>query len=142
MGIIYSLIAGLFIALQGVFNTRVSNQVGLWETTVVVHFIGLGVGLACMILTGKGDLARLANVNKLYLLGGAFGPLIVFSVIQGISSLGPALSASILLVSQLVFAMCIDTFGLFGTTPVKFHISKPIGLIVMIIGIIIFKAKG
>lgn len=35
--VIYSLLAGIFITLQGVFNTRVSDKIGLWETTTIVH---------------------------------------------------------------------------------------------------------
>lgn len=141
-GIIYSLIAGLFIAIQGVFNARVSTNVGLWETTVLVHFVGLVVGVTCMFIWGSGSFKKISEVNTLYLLGGAVGPIVVFSVIQGISTLGPTMSAGILLISQLLFATVIDTFGLFGTTPIKFHFTKPIGLLVMILGIVIFKLKG
>lgn len=141
-GVLFSLLAGIFISLQGVFNARVSDRIGLWETTVIVHGIGLIFALIAMFIFGNGGIKKITEVDKIYLLGGAFGVIIIFSVIKGISQLGVALSVSILLVTQLVIATMIDTFGLFGCPPIKFDFTKPAGVAVMIIGIIIFKLKG
>ena len=142
LGILYSLFAGIFISLQSVFNTRVSNKIGLWETTVIVHAIGLAFACIIMIIWGNGNLKKLESVNKLYLLGGAFGVLIIYSVMKGISLLGVTFSLAILLITQLISATIIDTFGLFGSPQIKFDFTKPLGILVMIVGIIIFKIKG
>lgn len=138
-GIIYSLLAGIFISLQGVFNTRVSDKVGLLETTVVVHGIGLIVAIATVLFLGDGSLKKLHEINKLYLLGGAFGVIIVYSVMKGITILGAAFSVAILLVMQLIAATVIDTFGLFGCPQITFGFTKPLGILIMIVGIIVFK---
>lgn len=142
MGIIYSLLAGILISLQGVFNTRVSDKIGLWETTTIVHGIGFSFAFILMLIWGDRNFKRLGEVNKLYLLGGIFGVIIVYSVMKGISLLGPTFSVAILLITQLIFATIIDTFGLFGNPKIKFDFTKPLGILVMIIGIIIFKLKG
>lgn len=141
-GIIYSIIAGILISLQGVFNTRVSEKIGQWETTTVVHLIGFVFSFLIMLIWGSGSFHKIGEVNKLYLLGGVFGVVIVFSVMKGISSLGSTLSISILLVTQLIIATTIDALGLFGNQQIKLDLTKPIGVIIMIIGIIIFKFKG
>lgn len=142
IGIIYSICAGIFISLQGVFNTRVSDKVGLWETTTIVHFIGFSCALIITIIWGNGNLKKLGQVNKFYLLGGIFGVVIVYSVIKSISLLGATFSAAILIITQLMLSTIIDTFGLFQTPKISFHFTKPLGIIIMILGVIIFKLKG
>lgn len=140
-GIIFSLLAGLFISLQNIFNTRVSDKIGLWETTVIVHIVGLVVALLIMFLWGDGNIKRIDAVNKLYLLGGAFGVIIIFSILKGFTLLNPSFSIAIILISQLIVGTIIETLGLFGTEQIKLSLSKPIGISIMIIGIIIFKLK-
>jgi transporter family-2 protein len=142
IGTIFSILAGIFIALQSVFNTRVSEKIGLLETTTVVHAIGLITAIIALIFFGTGDYKKLHDVNKLYLLGGAFGVIIIISVIKGISLLGASFAVSLMLITQLIMATLIDIFGLFGTKQIKLDITKPIGIILMIIGIIVFKIKG
>lgn len=141
-GIIFSILAGVFISLQGVFNTRVSDKIGLLETATVVHGIGFLFSLLILITYGTSNMVKLRDVNKFYLLGGVFGVIIVFSVIKGISLLGASFSIAILLITQLIISTLIDTFGLFESTPIRFDFTKLLGIIVMMIGIIIFKLKG
>ncbi|MDP4144867.1 MAG: DMT family transporter [Bacillota bacterium] len=141
IGIIMSIIAGLSMSLQGVFNTRLGDKIGIWETNVLVQGIGFALTLIIVIFLGNGDIKNIKNVNKLYLLGGVLGVIIIFTVIKGISSLGPTCAITIILISQLTSAAMIDALGLFDTTPVKFGATKYLGIAVMIIGILIFKWK-
>lgn len=142
LGIIYSILAGILISIQGVFNTRVSDKIGLWETTTIVHAIGLAFAFIIMLIWGDGNFKKLEAVNKIYLLGGAFGVIVIYSVIKGISLLGVTFSVEILLITQLICATIIDNFGLFGNPQVKVDFTKLLGILVMIGGIIIFKLKG
>ncbi|SFK83251.1 Putative inner membrane exporter, YdcZ [Brevibacillus centrosporus] len=75
------------------------------------------------------------------MLGGVFGALIVFAVMKGITSIGPAYSVSILLISQLLVALIIDSLGLFGVEKVPMNLNKVMGIGIMIAGLIIFKLK-
>ncbi len=138
-GIIYSILAGLFIALQNVFNTRVSEHIGLWATTTVVFTVGLLTSTTIFLLTRDGDFSKLKDVDKIYFLGGVFGVLIIYTIMRGITILGPTYTISILMVSQLLFALMIDSFGLFGQERITLTYTKPLGIVIMIIGIIIFQ---
>ena len=129
------------MSLQGVFNTRVSEKIGLWETNVFVQGTGFIVTLIILLIVGNGNIKAIKEVNKLYLLGGFLGAIIIFSVMQGISLMGPTCSIAIILVAQLLAAGVIDRFGMFGAQQIKFALSKFIGLGIMIVGIIIFKWK-
>ncbi|TQR39543.1 hypothetical protein C7Y47_00450 [Lysinibacillus sphaericus] len=42
-------------------------------------------------------------------------------------------------ITQLVIALCIDTFGLFGLEKVPFQMNKIVGIGLLIIGVLIFK---
>ncbi|KGP91839.1 membrane protein [Pontibacillus chungwhensis BH030062] len=140
-GIILSVIAGVFISLQTVFNSRVSERFGLWATTTLVFVVGLAVAIPVFLLVGEGSLFHIEEVNLLYMTGGLFGVGIVYSIMRGIRALGPAYAVSIVLVAQLLLALIIDTFGLFGSEVIPFSFTKLAGLLVMIIGILVFKMK-
>ncbi|MCX7950472.1 MAG: DMT family transporter [Clostridiales bacterium] len=142
LGIVFSILAGLLMSIQGVFNTRCSEKIGLWETNIVVQITGFIFTLIILLIVGNGDFKKITQVNKLYLLGGIIGVLIIYFVMRGISDLGPTYSISTILVAQLITAAFIDFFGLFGAEKISFHFTKIIGVILMISGIIVFKLKG
>lgn len=141
IGIIFSILAGVAMSLQGVFNSRLSDKIGIWETNAIVQGSAFILTLIIMFFLGNGSFKELRNVNKLYLLGGALGVIIIFTVITGISSLGPTYSIAIILVAQLTAAAIIDAFGLFDSKKLTFGTNEIIGVIIMIVGIIVFKWK-
>jgi len=140
--LLFPVMAGIFISLQSVFNARASEKIGFWETNTFVHGTGFIITVIMLFISGSGGFSKIGEVNKLYLTGGVLGALIVYTVTKGITSLGAALAVAVLLATQLIVATVIDTFGLFGSTPVKFDYTKLIGLLMMIGGIIVFKSKG
>lgn len=141
-GIIFSIIAGVCMSLQGVFNTRLSSKIGSWETNVIVQGSGLILTALILVMFGNGHFKEIKNANKLYLLGGVLGVIIIFTVMEGISLMGPTYSIATILVAQLIAAGIIDAFGLFDSTKISFGWTKIIGVVIMVIGIIIFKWKG
>ncbi|KUO74246.1 MAG: hypothetical protein APF77_11885 [Clostridia bacterium BRH_c25] len=141
-GILFSIAAGIFICLQSVFNTRLGEKIGFWETNTFVHGTGWVFTFIIMMTIGNGSYSRIGEVNKLYLAGGMLGVLILFSVMNAIYALGATYSVAILLVTQLIAATIIDSFGLFGSPIIKFDITKLLGIAIMIAGIIVFKLKG
>lgn len=141
IGLILSIIAGISMSFQGVFNTRLGEKVGVWETNFIVQATGLVLTLAIMLLIGNGNFKNLRTSNKIYLLGGVLGVIIIYTVMEGIERLGTTYSISTILVSQLTAAAIIDAFGLFGAEKIRFDTTKFIGIGVMVLGIIIFKWK-
>lgn len=129
------------MSFQGVFNTRLSDKIGTWGTNVLVQGIGLAITILVLLITGDSNFRNLKSSNKLYLFGGVLGAIIIYTVMRGIKALGPTCSIAIILVAQLTSAALIDAFGLFDTPQVKFGITKFIGVIVMIVGILIFRYK-
>ena len=142
LSIIFAIISGISMTLQGVFNTRLEEKVGTWETNVIVHGTALVLTIIIVMLFGKGSFRAVKEVNKLYLLGGILGVIITFTVMKSIGSMGATLGIGIILIAQLASAGIIDAFGLFGTDRVTFGFREFLGIGIMILGIIIFKWRG
>lgn len=141
LGIIYAIVAGIAMSLQGVFNTNVSDKIGMWHTNVIVQAIALICSAIALFFTKDGGFAGLRDVNKLYLFGGVLGAVITFTVMKGIGSLGATFAIAIILISQISAAAAIDAFGLFGAEKLTFGLAQIGGLVLMIGGILLFKWK-
>ena len=75
------------------------------------------------------------------MLGGVIGAFITVTVIQSMSSLGPAKAALLIVIAQLIVAYVIELFGLFGMDKSPFEWRKAGGLLLALIGIAIFQWK-
>lgn len=142
LGVLFSVVAGAAMSLQGVFNARLADKVGLYESNVFVHGTAFALGLIAMIVFGKGDLGNLGAANKLYWLGGLLGIIITITVMLSMQSLGPAMAVSVILIAQLLVAAIIDAMGLFGAQQTDFTLTKWIGMALMIGGVVVFKING
>ena len=140
-GIIFSIIAGAAMSIQGVMNTRLSDNIGLYESNAFVQGTAFLLSLIAMWIMGKGSLRAIADVNKLYLLGGVLGLVITVTVMLGIGKLSPTVAISVILISQLFVAALIDAFGLMDSEKVAFGWNKFVGMALMIGGVLLFKWK-
>ena len=139
-GIIIALVSGILMSVQGVFNTQVTKQTSLWISAGWVQLTALIVCIAAWLFTGRQDVTSLFQVTPRYvLLGGVIGAAITVTVIQSMNSLGPAQSALLIVIAQLIAAWVIELFGMFGMEKTSFEWRKFIGMLVAIAGIILFK---
>lgn len=138
-GVIFSIIAGAAMSIQGVMNTRLSDKIGLYESNVIVQGVAFVLALIAVWILGKGSFREIGNVNKLYLLGGVIGFIITITVMLGIGKLSPTVAISIILIAQLLVAALIDAFGLMDSPKVAFGLNKYAGMILMIGGVLLFK---
>ena len=140
LGFWVALLSGALMSIQGVFNTQVTKQSSLWVSTGWVQFSALLVCIAAWLFTGRESIGALWQVeNKYTLLGGVIGAFITVTVIQSMSSLGPAKAALLIVIAQLAVAYLIELFGLFGIQQQPFLWRKFLGLAVAVAGIVIFK---
>ena len=139
IGFTLAILAGILISLQSVFNTKVNENVGQWLTTTCVLGIGLISSVLFYIITEKSISVNFYTTNYLFYVNGLFGIGLIICIMGAIKSLGPAYTVLISLITQLVVALCIDTFGLFGMESVPIQINKLVGIGVLIVGVGIFK---
>lgn len=129
------------MSVQGVFNEGVTKQTSIWVSASFVQLTALAVCFGAWCLTGfKGSFGSLFQIDGKYmLLGGVLGAAITYSVIRGISALGPAQAVMIIVVSQIIAAYLIEVFGVFGVEKVAFEAKKLIGVALCAAGILVFK---
>lgn len=139
-GILIALLSGALMSVQGVFNTELTKQTSLWVSTGWVQISAFLVCVAAWLFTGRESVGALMKVeNKYILLGGVIGAFITVTVIQSMSSLGPAKAAMLIVIAQLAVAYIIELLGLFGVEKVDFQWRKILGMAIAIAGIVIFK---
>ena len=128
------------MSIQGVFNTEVTRQSSLWVSTGWVQLSAFAVCVLAWLFTGRQSIAALWQIeNKYVLLGGVIGAFITITVIQSMGALGPAKVAMLIVISQLIVAYLIELLGIFGVDKEPFEWRKILGMLIAIVGIVIFK---
>ncbi|MEH7444863.1 DMT family transporter [Bacillus sp. JJ1122] len=139
LGLVSAIIAGTLVGLQNIFNSKVNEKAGSWATTVLV----LGLGFLASFILGLffegSQMFNLQNMKPWYWFSGLLGIGVITGIVQGIRYLGPTFAISIVLTSQLGFAVLWDSLGLMGLDKVPFTIKQLAGVLFIIGGVIVFK---
>ncbi len=139
-GWIVALVSGALMSVQGVFNAQVTKASGIWSASAFVQFSALLVCLGAWAATERKSLLQVFCVEPKYmLLGGAIGAFITYTVIRSMNMLGPAKSAMLIVISQIIVAYLIELFGLFGVEKQPLVMRKLVGMAVAVAGVILFK---
>ncbi|MCD8198491.1 MAG: DMT family transporter [Lachnospiraceae bacterium] len=140
VGFFIALISGALMSIQGVFNTEVTEQSSVWASASWVQFSALLTCLAIWAFFDRESLLNVVRVTPKYmLLGGVFGAFITYTVIQGMSALGPARATMLIVIAQLAVSWGIELLGLFGVDKVEFSLRKLLGLLVAVVGVVVFE---
>lgn len=138
-GSLFAFLGGAFITLQGVANTRISQDIGTWQTATITQFTGFLISLLVMMFVRDKKWKQLKNVKPLYLTSGAFAAIIIFSNVASIEYVGVTLSISVLLIAQLGLTFIIDGKGWFGIPKQKVRLPQFIGIALMVVGVVILR---
>ncbi|MEH7805250.1 MULTISPECIES: DMT family transporter [Bacillus] len=139
IGIVLAITAGALVSLQTIFNSKVNEQTGSWSTTTLVLGMGFIASLLMGLLLEGTGMFRLRHMEAWYWISGAIGVGVVICLVQGIKRLGPTYGISIVLTSQLGCALLFDSLGWLGLEKVEFSLTKLLGVIVIVAGILVFK---
>lgn len=142
IGILIALISGALMSIQGVFNTQVTKSSSIWTASAFVQFTALLVCLGAWFVTDRTSLLGVFKVDPKYmLLGGVIGAFITYTVIKSMDLLGPAKAVMLIVIAQLIIAYGIELLGWFGAEKQPWEWRKAIGMIIAIVGIVVFKWK-
>ncbi|AJY73792.1 DMT family transporter [Paenibacillus beijingensis] len=136
-GSLFAFLAGAFITLQGVANSRISEDIGTWQAAAMTQLTGFLAALLILIYFRDGQWRKLKEVKPLYLTGGTFAAVIIFSNVTAIQRIGVTLTISILLIAQLSLTFLTDRNGWFGVVKMKMKLPQVIGIGMMIAGVVI-----
>ncbi len=143
LGFLIAVISGALMAVQGVFNTGVTKASSIWSASSFVQFSALVVCLLAWVFTDRTNLLSVFHVDSKYMLtGGAIGAFITYTVIMSVDKLGPAKAAMFIVISQLIVAYLIELLGIFGIEKQPLSMKKIVGMLIAIVGIVIFKGES
>ncbi len=140
-GILIAALSGILMSVQGVFNTELTKQSGIWVSAAFVQLTAFATCVLAWLFSGRhGSVSALFDIDRKYLLlGGVIGACITFTVIKSISLASPAKATLVIVTTQLLAAYLIELFGMFGVEKAEFEIKKLIGILLAIAGFVLFK---
>ena len=143
LGFLIAVISGALMAVQGVFNAGVTKASSIWSASSFVQFSALVVCLLAWMFTDRTNPLSVFHVDSKYMLtGGAIGAFITYTVIMSVDKLGPAKAAMFIVISQLIVAYLIELLGIFGIEKQPLSMKKIVGMLIAIVGIVIFKGES
>ena len=117
-----------------------TRQSSVWVSASWVQFSALLTCLAIWVCFDRQNLLAAVQVTPKYmLLGGVMGAFITYTVIQGMSALGPAKATMLIVIAQLTVSWGIELLGMFGVGKADFSLRKLIGLLIAVTGVVIFE---
>ncbi len=142
-GFLIAMISGALMSIQGVFNTAVTKATSIWVSAGFVQLTAFATCVVMWFFTGKPEVAGLMQVQPKYtLLGGVIGAFITYTVIKSMESLGTASAVLTIVITQTAVAYLIELFGLFGSEKTEFSWMKLIGLVIALVGMVLFNMSG
>ena len=128
-----SLLMGILISVMVLVNGGLTSEYGIYSATVIIHIVGI------LLISAVVAIKRERFFPKFhpwfFYLGGAMG---VFTTVANNFSFGRISVSAILalgLLGQSIASIIIDQFGLFGMKQHPMSKHKPIGIILVAVGI-------
>ncbi|WP_438432647.1 DMT family transporter [Gorillibacterium sp. sgz500922] len=134
-GMLYALLGGAFITLQGVANTAIGNDIGTLQGAALTQLTGFLACLFILLFIRDGSRGGIRRVKPLYRISGAFGAVIIFGEVTSIQRIGVTLTVSVLLMAQLVLTFLIDKHGWFDGEKRPMKLPQYLGIGLMLSGI-------
>nr|WP_230947462.1 DMT family transporter [Burkholderia territorii] len=135
--------AGMSVALQQVLNANLRAQLASpWWAGSVSYFVGLVAMLAVAFLSPQPRLTgALAGTGSWFSwTGGFFGAVFIGVAILMVPRLGAATTLALVVVGQMVGALVLDQFGLFGTPQHPVSVLRIAGAACLILGVVLIRA--
>lgn len=133
--------AGSMITIQSVLNSALGKKTGNLGSVLVLTVVSISVLLLLIALfPGTTNLKRIPGLAEWYLYaGGVLGIVILAAPIFLIPRIGATSTLTALVVGQLVLALVMDQFGLFGIPKIEINLTRIMGLILLVAGALLIK---
>lgn len=144
--LLLAIIAGVMFPIQGAVNNVLRSEVGNpFLSGALSNLVGCVIMIILALSTSHQMPLRLpetTNQNWYMWIGGIISALVVSANIVIPQRIGFSAFLSIYIVSQLIMALFIDNYGLFGSNIQTINSSTITGIIFLAIGIffIVFKS--
>lgn len=140
--LIVALAAGVALATQSAINTQLAKAMS--GEAVIATFISFAVGTLVLFFIAWvktdlwGNLSTVPSQPWWKLIGGILGAVVVFTTVLLAPKLGITAMLFFIIVGQLITAATIDHFGFIGMPIREVNITKFIGLIIVVFGLVFY----
>ncbi|MCK5762895.1 MAG: DMT family transporter [Clostridiales bacterium] len=146
IGITIALLAGIFISVQGSLNGMIGNNSSVAAVISIPVAVQMIIYFVVIIFNGsfRNEISEIFNYNYgilLLIISAFLGIGIMITLTISVMKVGPLLALSIVVFSQLLLSMIIEHYGWFDMAVKTISLSRILGLIFMIFGILLFNKK-
>ncbi|NWK68857.1 DMT family transporter [Bacillus paramycoides] len=131
-----SVFIGALIAIMIPLNGILSEIIGNYTASVVIHLVGL-VGVVIVLIINKNKILFEKGIPLYLYSAGAIGVFTVLFSNISFSALGASITIALSLLGQSITSIVIDHYGLLGMKVAKFEKKKLIGLLFISSGIVV-----
>ena len=135
-------LTGALIPLQVAANAQLGGVTkNVYTAGLIVFLVGTAVLSAAVTLSRAQfpSFAELTAAPKTIWLGGLIATVYILAIVMIAPRLGVAVTTVFILAGQIVMAMLIDHFGLFGNPQQSLNLWRAGGAILMVLGVIAIK---
>jgi bacterial/archaeal transporter family-2 protein len=135
------ILAGSMITIQSVLNASLGKKTGNLGSVLVLTIVSISVLLLLIpLFPGSANFKGIPGWSEWYLYaGGVLGILILAAPIFLLPRIGATSTLTALVMGQLVLALVMDQFGLFGIPKIEINLTRIMGLILLIVGALLIK---
>ncbi|MGI1657820.1 MAG: DMT family transporter [Desulfitobacterium sp.] len=130
-----AILGGMLLGIQTPINGALGKRIGGIEGALVSFTVGMICLLFAVFFFGKGNLSQVAQVPKLWLVGGALGAVAVTCSILSVQKIGVTSVLTAAVLGQIMVGLIIDHFGLLGVAKVPVNSLRLLGVALMIGGL-------
>jgi bacterial/archaeal transporter family-2 protein len=127
-------VSGILVALQPSVNARLAQKIGLAESSTISFLVGTIALFVVALAFGQGSFRALPRASWWELTGGLMGAFYVFTVILIVPRLGTAAAMAVTIAGQLLTALLLDQFQIFGLRAIPVDLSRLCGTVLMLLG--------
>lgn len=126
---------GALTSIQAAINAELGKHIGGIAAALISFSVGtITLGLFYLFSAEEG-IKGVAKVSPYLLIGGCMGAILVFGMIKLVPLIGVSSSIAGVIFGQLVLAMIIDHFGLFGLTQYSVNWTRGLGVVLLLLGV-------
>ncbi len=122
------------MAFQPSVNARLAQKVGLIESSCISFMVGTIFLLFLTLIFGRGSFSAIPQVSWWELTGGLMGAFYVYTVILIVPRLGTGPVMAVTIAGQLLTALLLDHFQLFGFKGLPLDAFRIAGALLMLLG--------
>lgn len=137
-------LGGAGLAIQMVWNARLRVSTGSPVLTTIVSVFVTLLSLALVWASGttpRGSVPAFDSLPQWAWFGGVFAAYYLVASLIAIPKLGAAVVFSLVIAGQMVAALILDSTGAFGITQISLNLSRILGTVLLLIGVILIQKQ-